>query len=70
MLQIIIKNADKYKDKFRKYVDKYKKRYTKINRIIWNTDENIWEHNPGAIRLLTDIYQEMQKDMREISRPT
>ena len=37
--------------------------------MIWNTDENIWEHNPGVIRLLTDVYQEMRKDMREISRP-
>ena len=66
MLQLIIKNVDKYANKAKIYVDKYKKRYEKINKMIWHTDENTWEHNPGVIRLITDIYQEMRKDMREI----
>ena len=69
MLQIIVKNSDKYVNKMNVYADKYKKRYEKINRMIWKTDENTWENNPGVIRLITDIYQEMRKDMREISRP-
>jgi len=40
MLQIIIKNADKYANKAKIYVDKYKKRYEKINKMLWHTDEN------------------------------
>jgi hypothetical protein len=66
LLYYASKNIDKYADYIEKYKTKYMKRYQSIMRLLWNTYEKSWEHQPYVIALATDLYQESRKDIKEI----
>jgi hypothetical protein len=66
LLYYASKNIDKYVDYIEKYKKKYMKRYQSIVQLLWNTYEKSWEHQPYVISLVTDLYQESRKDIKEI----
>jgi len=70
LLQIIIQNINKHIERYKKYTEKYitkySARYDRIVKLLWQFDEETWEHHPEAIKLATDIYHQSMKDMKEL----
>jgi hypothetical protein len=68
IMQYASKNIEKYTDYIEKYRKKYMNRYNAIKHILWQIDEKTWEHQPQLIRLLTDVYQDTRRDMKDMVR--